>query len=159
MFLLFQRKQYRVVKPHERDVKLRSDEVIVVSRIGDYCDSFLIARQILFVRTFSSPENKSIAFSGIVKVWVVLRTIAVHTVQVKTRRSEVPDHVGVCSPLTAGRGIECDVMGDELTQIRVSRWDFPVQPHAWWITRLLHLFSQRPKERRRILAGWRFKRR
>src|SRR5262245_40678629 len=117
----FQHINNAVVKSQERDVKLRKDDVRVISRITDNGDALRVARKILLLAARSCAEDELVILTIVVEIGRVLRTAAVQAVQVKARRSEVLQHVGVVASLKTRDGIKRKVMRNELSEIRVSR--------------------------------------
>jgi hypothetical protein len=60
---------------------------------------------------------------SVIHIWLVVRTTPVHVVAIERRRSEIGQSVRIVLHLQAARGIEGNVMVDELGEVGIERRD------------------------------------
>ena len=108
-----------VVELQHRQLPLADEGVLVVARITDQRGVLAVAGQIILV-VVAPDEELLTAGALVVQERVVDRATTVETVQVEAGGAEVRQRVWVVLPVQAGRGIERQVMVDELPEVRVS---------------------------------------
>src|ERR1700682_1586930 len=125
-----------IMKPVHEPLKLRNDDVLVISWVADdgaprVVDVFglrrirrLTPRQVSRIRIAGCAGerptlNKSIVAS--VEVRRIVRTLAIDAVKIKTRRAKVDQTVRIVLLLQAACRIERQIVVDELAEIRISR--------------------------------------
>ena len=123
--------RHAVVEAHEDRVKLRDDHVLVVPRIPDHRAlrprRRMAARQVPGVRILRisrqpAPEQHPDLIGG-VEVRLVLGPPPVDGVKIEARRAKIDQRVRIVLLLEAARGIEREVVVDELAEVGEARAD------------------------------------
>ena len=80
------------------------------------------ARQVVrFLVASPAAARRSGTFSRrVVHVWLVVRAAPVHVIEIEGGRAEIDQGIGIILLLQAASRIECEVVIDELSQIRVK---------------------------------------
>ena len=114
-----------VVEPQHQSLQLRDDAVLVVARIADERPTGRAARQILGGRVDAPADRRAEQErrAVVVHVGLVIRTAAIHVVEVEGRRPEIDQRVGVVLALEGAGRVEGQIMVDELAQVGVERRD------------------------------------
>ena len=119
-----------VVEAHHRRLELRHDHVFIVSRVADQGAFLRVALKVarpgvLGVSRKVAPEKEPDAIRGI-KVRLVVGPSAVDVIEVEPWRAEIDKTLGVVLPLEAARGVEGQIVVDELSEVSVAGRDAEV---------------------------------
>ena len=89
-------------------MELCDGQVLVVTRVANERHAILVARDIGAV---TQEQTRS---TLVVKIGLVIRTLAVHTIEIEAWRAEIHEPIRIILLLQAARRIERQVMIDEL---------------------------------------------
>src|SRR5260370_24114696 len=105
----------RVMKFQEGQVKLRNDEVNVISRITEKCPALAIPGKVLHLISIVQAKQELIHVVDIIKVGATRWPSSIQGFEVKTRRAKVAQFIEV-SMVQQEAAVSRNIVRDELAQ-------------------------------------------